>query len=187
MIERVELFRNKKDLLTLFSLFILLCSLSLAYEYYNYKQLTKFDSALVEAKVLKQYTKTKLKTNGKTKTYQVLLLEADQGFKFYTIAKKDFPNVKDRSVQLEIFLKSLNFYEYMNRFFAFSKIEKVYKHKQNLKQALQQKIAQQHSDTNISALYQALYLASDLPYELRKELSNLGVSHLIAISGFHLG
>ena len=39
----------------------------------------------------------------------------------------------------------------------------------------------------ITNFYQAIFLATPLQKELRRKVSKLGVSHLIALSGFHLG
>lgn len=186
MVERVELFQTKKDLLLLFSLFTTLLSFSLLYEYYHYKQLTKFDSALIKAKVLKQYLKTKTTTTGKKKTYQVLQLKASDGFTFYTIAKKDFQDVNGNELELEIFTDKLSFYQYMKSFFAFSKILHITTTK-STREDLNTLIEKQHQNKTYSEIYEALYLATPLPKELQTAFANLGLSHLIAISGFHLG
>jgi len=50
-----------------------------------------------------------------------------------------------------------------------------------------EKIASQHENSQIVDFYQAIFLATPLQKELRKQVSILGVSHLIALSGFHLG
>lgn len=186
MIERVELFQTKKDLLLLFTLFITLLSFSILYEYYNYHQLTKFDSALVKAKVLKQYFKTKTTKSGKERTYQVLQLKASDGYTFYTIAKKDLENVKGKELELEIFIEKLSFYEYMKQFFAFSKVLQVITIK-STKEHLNEMLKKQHQEDKFSQIYAALYLAKPLSKDLQTTFSNLGLSHLIAISGFHLG
>lgn len=189
MIERVELLQTKKDFLTLFLIFITLLSLTLLYEYYKYKQLIKFDSALVQAKVLKQYNKTKFTKSGKLKSYQVLKLKSSDGATFYTIAKKDLPNIISKDLKLEIFtgdVDNISFYDYLKGFFVFSKILDIDRHI-TLKEELAAFIQQQHHDKKISAIYQALYLATPLPQELQATFSTLGLSHLIAISGFHLG
>lgn len=186
MIERVELFQTKKDLLLLFILFITLLSFSLLYEYYNYRQLTKFDSALVKAEVRKQYLKTKTTKHGKEKAYQVLQLKAVDGFTFYTTAKKEFQDVTGKEIELEIFIDKLSFYEYMKQFFAYSKIIQVHP-TSTAKNNLGTLIEEQHQEKKFAQVYEALYLAKPLPKELQTTFANLGLSHLIAISGFHLG
>jgi len=186
MLERVSLFSSKKEtfLFLLFAFFLFLISIS--YEFYSYKKFTAFDSQLVNAKVLYQYEKSKLTKSGKTKTYQVLKLKSDDGLVFYTIASKDLPSIKNRKVELEIWAGEISFYEYLRTFFAFSKIIEV-SQDESLKAKIQQNIQMQHTNKDIVSIYQALYLAKPLKYELQSLFSSLGISHLIAISGFHLG
>jgi len=184
-IERVELLSSKKDYLYLFTLFILLLSASLTYQYYNYKELTKFDSQLVHATILKEYNKTKSIKKGKQKSYKVLKLRSDKGFIFYTTAKKDLPDYKGKSLLMEIYAGKITFLEYLKSFFAFSKILKIDK-RSSLREQLSNVIEKEHSNKNAAALYKALFIAKPLPYTIQQQLSNLGISHLIAISGFHL-
>jgi len=186
MIEKVSLFANKRDFFHFLLLSFTIFSLSISLEFYNYKELTKFDSQLVNANVLKQYTKTKLTKTGKTKTYQVLKLKSEDGFTFYSTASKKLSNIQYKNIQLEAWAGDISFSEYMRGFFCFSKILHVYED-DSYKTELNNFINSQHQDKSISHLYQALFTAKQLPRELQTLFSNLGVSHLIAISGFHLG
>jgi len=186
MLERVSLFTSKRD----FFLFLLACGIILTYslllEYQNYKKLTQFDSALVTATVLKQYTKTKEVESGKRKTYQVLKLKSDQGFSFYTTLNKNFPHAKEQEVEIEIWTDTINFYDYFTTFFAYTKEIRIHQ-EQSLKQKLSASLSQSHENEYIANIYQALYLATPLRYELQGVFSALGVSHLLALIGFHLG
>jgi len=186
LLEKVNLFNTKKD----FFLFSLTCLFVLSYsiliEYNNYKNLTRFDSALVEATIIKQYTKTKLSKTNKIKSYQVLKLKTDEGFSFYSSAKNNFPLSIEKRIQLEIWAGKISFYEYLNSFYSYSKIIDV-KKENTLKQNLNKHIDTSHEDKNIASIYKALYTASPLPKELQTIFSSLGISHLLAISGFHLG
>ncbi len=185
MIEKVSLFLSKKDFFNFFLLCCILLSISLGLEYYNYKQLTKFDSQLVNATVLKQYTKTKYK-KGKLKTYQVLKLKSDKGCTFYTTASTKLQDIKYKHITMEIWAGKVDFYDYMHSFYSFSKIIEVHPDK-SYKTQLNSLINEQHKYKDISLVYQALFTAKQLPLELQKIFSSLGISHLIAISGFHLG
>ena len=49
------------------------------------------------------------------------------------------------------------------------------------------KIENQHTNPNITEIYGALFLATNSNPILRDTYANYGVSHLVAISGFHLG
>jgi len=186
MLEKVSLFRNRRDFFHFLLLAFIFLSLSISLEFYNYKELTKFDSQLVNAIVLKQYTKTKPTKTGKTKSYQVLKLKSYEGFTFYSTASKRLKDIKFHRVKMEVWAGDISFYEYMHGFYCFSKILKVYDDK-SYKTKLNSFIASQHKDKDIALIYQALFTAKQLPYKLQQTFSNLGVSHLIAISGFHLG
>ena len=180
LLERVILF-NKKDFLS----FLLLCAFILSYslliDFQKYKNLTRFDSADVDARVLKQYTKTK-----KSKTYQILKLKTDDGVTFYISAKKSFPDVRGQKLKLEIWAGKITFRDYLTSFYAYSRVEKI-NSLPTLKQKLNALIASEHTNQKITNIYQALYSAAPLSKELQTSFSFLGVSHLLAISGFHLG
>lgn len=185
-LEKVSLFTSKKD----FFIFLLLCvfvfTYSLLIEYNNYKNLTQFDSSLVNVTVLKQYHKSKKTKKGKLKTYQVLKLKSTQGFSFYTSTKNNFPPSQGKEIKLEIWAGKITFYEYMTSFYAFSKIDKA-NTKTSIKEKLNAHLNLTHNNEDISSIFKALYTATQLPVHLQKHFSSLGISHLFAISGFHLG
>jgi competence protein ComEC len=181
MIERVSLFANKREAFVFIFVVVFVFLYSVLMEYNSYKILTRFDSQLVQARVLKQYTKQK-----NNKTFQVLKLKSDDGFTFYTSAKKSLENVKGKKVKLEIWAGKISFLEYLKGFYAYSKIKYIYKTK-SYKQKLNEYISMQHKDKDMANIYQALFSATPLHVELQKSFSTLGVSHLLAISGFHLG
>lgn len=181
MLERVPLFNSTRDKIYFTLLCLLIFIFSLGLEYKSYKDFTLYDSVLIKATVQKQYVKSK---NGRT--YQVLKLKSDDGLNFYTTAKRSLPDLKNRHISLEIWPKELDFYGYISSFFAYSKILEE-DETDTLRQKILAHIASSHEDQNISNIYQALFLAAPLSYELQRTFSNLGISHLLAISGFHLG
>ncbi len=186
LLERSTLFKSKKE----FGSFLLIISVIFIYatliEYNNYKNLTQFDSAIISATILKQYTKTKQTKKGNTRTYQVLKLKSDNGYKFYTTRGMKFPNSKGKKITLEIWAGDISFYQYITIFYARSVVINVDSSLTN-KQKVNLFIASQHKDEKITNIYQALYTAEPLVYELQRRFSYLGISHLFAISGFHLG
>lgn len=186
LLEKVSLFSNKRD----FFIFLFICSFILLYslliEFNNYKNLTKFDSALISATVIKQYTKTKTTKKGKLKSYQILKLKSQKGFNFYTTTKKSFPYSQGKKIKLEIWAGKISFYEYMTSFFVFSKILNI-EELVSTKEKLNSYLDLNHQNKDISSIYKALYTATSLPKHLQTHFSSLGISHLLAISGFHLG
>ncbi|MEN8302726.1 MAG: ComEC/Rec2 family competence protein [Campylobacterota bacterium] len=186
MIERVSLFSSRRDFFIFFFITAFIVTYSLLIEYNNYKNLTRFDSALVNATILKQYSKTKTTKKGKIKEYQVLKLKSDKGFSFYSTAKKSFPYSVGKKVELEVWAGKISFYEYMSSFYAFSKVLHI-DTAISSKVKLNSLISSQHEDRDISNTYQALFTAKPLNSEIQTKFSALGISHLVAISGFHLG
>ena len=184
MIAKVSLFNTKRDFLLFISFLLFIFSYSLLMEFHNFKTFTQFDSNLVNATVLKQYAKTRVTKKGKIKNYQMLKLKSSKGFSFYTGADSSLENLVGKKVELELYGGKISFYEYMSNFYAYSKILKV---DETLKQKLNTAIASTHSDSNATKIYQALYSATPLSRELQSSFSNLGISHLFALSGFHLG
>lgn len=181
MIQRVPLFTKKRDFFLFILLSLSIFGISIFIEYRNYLEFNRFDSVLVEVTVLKQYTKT-----NDNKTYQILKLKSSDGVSFYTKAKKSLQDVKDKKLKLEIWPKELNFYSYLSSFYANSKILSI-EDLDTAKQDLNAFIASSHEDKNIANIYQALYTAEDVDQKTQNAFSNLGVSHIVAISGFHLG
>jgi len=186
LLKEISFLNSKREILLFILLSLFILTYTILIEYHNYKQLTHFDSAIVYATVIKQYTKTKLSKTGKLKNYQVLKLKADKGYTFYTTKSKTLENIKGKKVMLELWLQDITFYQYMQTFFGYTRFIKIEK-KQTLKQKLNNSLAKIHQNSDITSIYQALYTATPLPKELQQIFSTLGISHLLAISGFHLG
>lgn len=179
--ERVSLFNTRRDILLLLLISGFVLFYSLLIEYQNYKKLTRFDSQIIQATVLKQYSKT---TN--QKTFQVLKLKSDDGLTFYSSAKKSLQSIQGKRVELEVWAGRISFYDYLTSFYAYSKIEQIYT-SPALKEKLNSYISSSHVNQEMADIYKALYSAAPLSRELQTTFSTLGVSHLLAISGFHLG
>jgi len=184
MIEKVSLFSSKREFFIFSSALTFIFLYSLLIEYHNFKTLTQFNSNLVNAVVLKQYQREKITKKGETKKYQMLKMKSEKGFTFYTGISFKTQNLVGKKLSLELKAGEISFYAYMRNFYAPSRVLTV---KKTLKYSLNTKISSEHSDLNAISIYQALYTATTLPIELQKVFSNLGVSHLFAISGFHIG
>jgi competence protein ComEC len=101
---------------------------------------------------------------------------------FYTINRDNLKNLLNESISLKIFTKNISFKDYLFTFFAPSfdlKLKDV--------DFLEKYIEKQHTDKKIVNLYKALYFGKSIDYDTRKKLSTLGISHLFALSGLHLG
>ena len=180
-IKRVSLFSSKKDL-TLYLFFItLLFIISLGVEYYHYQTLKRNKSEILQATIIKHYIKTTPK-----KRYQVIKLRFGMFHTFYTTASTKYHIYDNAKVHIKIYTKKLTFFSYLKGFYARGWF--LSQTKQNtLREKLAQNITNQHTNKDISTIYKALYLAYPLDHKLYTFFSSLGVSHLFAISGFHLG
>lgn len=168
-LERVELF-NKKEFFSFLLLSIFILSYSLLISFNNYKNLTRFDTFIINATVLKQYLKTK-----DSKSYQVLKLKTDDGITFYTSAKKSFEDATGKELTLEIYTNHISFYKYMTTFYAYSHIKNI-TDIQSMKKKLNSYIASQHTNNGITNIYQALFTATPLNKDLQTSFSFLGVT-----------
>ncbi|NOQ30124.1 MAG: ComEC/Rec2 family competence protein [Helicobacteraceae bacterium] len=146
----------------------------------NYLDFNKFDDKILQAEVLSQYLKTK-----KSKEYYVLKLKAENSVTFYTTASKHIRDLQSRTIRVQIFLPNLTFREYLRGFYTRSNILNVYPAK-TFKSKVAQKIISQHKNIELQSIFSALFLATPIQNYTRQKLSSLGVSHLLAISGFHL-
>ena len=183
MIEKPKLFLSLKEFLVVVSIFLLLLSLRLYFIYSEYKSFSQKEFYFTYVEVLQQYKKEK-----NSKIYTILRVyspELDLNFFTRTYSDEVFLG---KGLRLKLYPhKDMNFFDYLRSSFISSRINHVYELPHDLKSLFLEKIASQHQDRQIVDFYQAIFLATPLQKELRKQVSILGVSHLIALSGFHLG
>ena len=164
----------------LFFLFVILVRLSI--EYQAYQSFISKPFYYTHAQVLNAYEKTK-----GNKRYQVIKLRSEDGFTFYTTNySKD--NFNHKRLRLQIFPnKSISFSDYLGTFYVKSRIKDQVLLPVTFKDRLLGKVAAQHENTSLQSFYNAIFFATPLEKDLREKISMLGVSHLVALSGFHLG
>lgn len=156
--------------------FLLFC-ITLFFEYKKFQEFTKFSDITLSAKVLNQYLK-----NG----YYVLKMRSDDGVEFYTSASNQIRDIKFHEVDVKLFLNEMSFLEFVNGFYARSDILKLYP-MDSFKANIFTSITDQHSDEKMKEIFLTLFFATPINLELRQKLATLGLSHIVAISGFHLG
>ncbi|MEA3553558.1 MAG: ComEC/Rec2 family competence protein [Campylobacterota bacterium] len=178
--DSLALFKNRRErvLFFLFLLFVFLFNLYL--NYLNYKEFTKEELFKTNATVLNIYEK---------KNFIVLKLKTDD-FVCFTSTSKDIELTKLQNINLFLITKDIEFYDYLKGFYI--KNFNIIKTKPNntIKNNIYQNIYSQHNNSkneHLSSLYSALFLAIPVDSNLRDVFASFGVSHLIAISGFHLG
>ncbi len=180
----VPLFARKKEIFVAFWVVLFLSSLSLIYEYTQYRSFIKNPLHVSEATVVNHYQKS----NVKGKVYDVFKLKLPNNTTFYTVSWKPIKAGIHEKVKVKFSVENLTFVEYLKGFYATSfYIYTLYQDELPTALKLNSWIAKQHSDADISSLFQALFLATPLSKQLREDVQKWGISHLVAISGFHLG
>ncbi len=179
-LERPRLFTGRHDIIVFVGICLCIVSFSLLQRYETFRHLKQFDDALLDVTVLKQYLK-----HNKDRRYYVLKLRSDYGV-FYTSASPYLRHLVGRTLRLRVWVNRYSFYNHLTEGYLPSKILKVYP-RLNAKTVLAHAIASQHQNAQIGELYAALFTASPMSSSLQYQLSTLGISHLLAISGFHLG
>ncbi|RVY54277.1 ComEC family DNA internalization-related competence protein [Helicobacter pylori] len=155
-------------------------AINLYLEYLNYQKLDFSKPMSLNAQILLQYPKTK-----DQKTYFVLKLQS-KGMIFYTTIKEPLKNLQYRHAQFFGRIKSCSFLESLKSCF-FQTYSFSLTRKQDFKSHVRHFIDSAHSNALVGNLYRALFIGDSLNKDLRDRANALGINHLLAISGFHLG
>ncbi|MBH0291904.1 ComEC/Rec2 family competence protein [Helicobacter pylori] len=175
-----ELLATPKEYLWCGVVLSLLLAINLYLEYLNYQKLDFSKPTSLNAQILLQYPKTK-----DQKTYFVLKLQS-KGMIFYTTIKEPLKDLQYRHAQFFGRIKSCSFLESLKScFFQTYSFSLMRKH--NFKSHLRHFIDSVHSNALVGNLYRALFIGDSLNKDLRDRANALGINHLLAISGFHLG
>ncbi|WRA78072.1 ComEC/Rec2 family competence protein [Helicobacter pylori] len=175
-----ELLTTPKEYLWCGVVLSLLLAINLYLEYLNHQKLDFSKPTSLNAQILLQYPKTK-----DQKTYFVLKLQS-KNMIFYTTIKEPLKNLQYRHAQFFGRIKSCSFLESLKScFFQTYSFSLTRKH--NFKSHLRHFIDSVHSNALVGNLYRALFIGDSLNKDLRDRANALGINHLLAISGFHLG
>lgn len=160
----------------LFLVLFVILFISLSIEYKKFEELVYEEIYETNVAVLNIYDK---------KDYIILKLKA-KDFTFFTSINKDIKIEKFDLLNIAFISKKVSFFDYLKGFYAKTIYFDKLKRKRNFKDTLIEKINLNHQDKMIQELFQALFLAIPISSELRDICTNYGISHLVALSGFHL-
>ncbi|WP_033751200.1 ComEC/Rec2 family competence protein [Helicobacter pylori] len=175
-----ELLSTPKEYLWCGVVLSLLFVINLYLEYLNYQKLDFSKPTSLDAQILLQYPKT-----NNQKTYFVLKLQS-KGMIFYTTIKEPLKNLQYRHAHFFGKIKPCSFLESLRSCF-FQTFSFSLTRKQDFKSYLRHLIDSAHENALVSNLYRALFIGDSLNKDLRDKANVLGINHLLAISGFHLG
>ena len=182
VIEKPALFQDRREWGYFALLLLLLLSVRLFSSYQSYRDFVTKPLYYTTATILNIYPKER---NGRR--YSVLKLQGEEGRIFFTSANSTKYH-RGKRVRLALYpSERIGFWDYLGSFYIKSRITQTLPSPPTTRQLLEKKVADQHEDAMMGAFYQAIFFASPLPQVLREKISLLGVSHLVALSGFHLG
>ncbi|MDP3119907.1 MAG: ComEC/Rec2 family competence protein [Sulfuricurvum sp.] len=179
-LESVELFDSKSG--SFFVLFLLLiASLSLSWEYTQFKHFTHFDDPLVRAQVIDQEVRL---INDQPKTSMKLRL--DNGSLCRCVMSPNLRDLRGREVLVELQVAKVSFLDYLKGFRSRGSIHEVYP-LLSLKERWYRSIALVHEEETMKELYGALFVATPMSQEFQALVGAMGLSHILSISGYHFG
>jgi len=182
MLEKPKLFLNIKEfwfalLILLLLLFIRLFFLHQEYETFKSKPFYYTDTTVIQA--YEKWNEDEYHTI--LKLYSPAL-----NLNFFSRTKIREGDISD-TIRLKLFPShEMRFFEYLGTSFIQSQVKEIYEKETSSKSSLLGLVKSQHSELLIANFYEAIFFAVPLKKELREKVSSLGVSHLIALSGFHL-
>jgi len=163
-------------------LYLFIFGLNLALKFHEYSAFMELGEQDITGKVSVNFTKEK---NGKKR--QIIRIDTPN-FSFYTTASKKDEIALYDVVALSVQPIDVSFKNYLSGTFYMPSYDRaVIKRDESLRQRAINFISAQHENAKISQLFSALFLGTNVFGELRDDVSNWGVAHLIAISGYHLG
>jgi len=182
VLEKPKLFLTRKEFflssVLLFSL--ILVRLFFLYQAYQAFKTTPFYYADVE--LVQAYEKVKEK-----RSYTVLKVYAPSlNIHFFTTTHITVAALSSK-LRLKLYpSEHFSFLDYLGIGYLSSEVNQIYEAEETVKTKLLALIESQHEDEQVQSFYKAIYFAEPLDKSLREQVSALGVSHLIALSGFHL-
>jgi competence protein ComEC len=178
MLLPLPLFINKKEWALFFIAVLAIFFINLTLEYQDYKEFKS--QKRVETKVLAYYPK--INKNGKE--YYVLKCKNDK-VSFYTTTYKKFDNLINRYISIRAFNAKVEFLDYLSGFYMPSRDIKIVDIDDNYGRFYKSLIAL-HQDSKVQEFYSAIFIGSHISKDTRESIATLGISHLVAISGFHI-
>jgi len=180
--EKPKLFEDQRSFFLTLGVLMAALLLHLLFTYHTYREFVTKPFYFTHATVISAYTKHK-----ENRSYQVLKLQSDEGWQFYTTTHRR-TDLSHARLRLQIFpSEMISFWDYVGTFYVKSRIKEISLQPVRWKEKLMAKVESQHDVPMLQRFYNAIFFATPLAKEDREKISRIGVSHLVALSGFHLG
>jgi len=174
--DSLQVISSKKDLFLIILFLSLVFLFNIIHEYMRYKDFISQEVYYSNFKIQNIYDK---------EDFYVLKLQ-EKNLVLYTSIEKDTLIKKLSNINIAILTTNISFYEFLKGFYTKSLYHDEIISDDTLKEKLLLKINEQHKNIKLQELFSALFLAIPISKEYREVYTNFSVSHLIAISGFHL-
>ncbi len=172
----LQVLSSKKDFILIILFLSLVFLFNIIHEYMKYKDFTSQEVYYSNFKIQNIYDK---------EDFYVLKLQ-EKNIVLYTSIEKDILIKKLSNINIAILTTNISFYEFLKGFYTKSLYHDEIFSDDTLKEKLFLKINEQHNNKKLQELFSALFLAIPISKEYREVYTNFSISHLIAISGFHL-
>ena len=182
VLEKPKLFLTRWEFVLTLLVLTAVLAVRLGWVYRAYCTFVEQPFVYAHAVIVSTHAKTR---NGRA--YAVLKLRDDSGRVIYTTTHR---NDLRRGMRLYLKLlpgESIGFWEYLGGMYCRSRIVRVEVPKPGVRTRLEAWVDRQHAEPRMQAFYNGIFWASPIPEVLREPIARLGVSHLVALSGFHLG
>lgn len=182
MLEKPKLFLTLKEFYSSMLLLSLLLFARLFFLYQEYNEFKSKPFFYTNVNVIQAYEKW-----NDDNYYTILKLYAPSlDMSFFSRTKIRVDDLSS-SLRLKLFPhKDMKFSGYLGTSFIFSRVNEIYGEEKNVKSEVLTFVEEEHEHKMMASFYKAIYFATPLDKSLRTQVSSLGVSHLIALSGFHL-
>lgn len=173
----LKLISSKNELFIFGVIIMFIFLFNLISQYMKYKDFTKEEIFYSKFKIMNIYEK---------EYFYVLKLQKNDLVLFSSIDKENKID-KLYDINLATLTTNVSFLDFLKGFYAKSIYYDNIKFDSNFKSSLFLNINSQHKDSKLQELFNALFLAIPISKENKEIYNNFSITHLIAISGFHLG
>jgi competence protein ComEC len=180
-LEPLKLINNKKEWLYLFIIFLLFFSFNSYKEYNNFKEFSSDEIYQTSGKVLNIFP-----DKDQTKNTNIAKIET-ANFTFFTSIPNTIELKQSNHIEFIVVSQKVTFYDFVKGFFAPTFNVELLPSNPTIIENINQTILAQHQNSLIGNLFNTLFFATSLNKELQNLCAIYGISHIVAISGFHLG